>query len=86
MTPEEAKFLTGVVTEAMDAGQVLRYEDSVGTKFEPGKNIRITYVFYPDVETNEQRTLIGFYVNGGGVGRLEVAGQGELRHPEPAGV
>ena len=64
MTPEEAKFLTGVVTEAMDAGQVLRYEDSVGTKFEPGKNIRITYVFYPDVETNEQRTLIGFYVNG----------------------
>ena len=22
----------------------------------------------------------------GGVGRLEVAGQGELRHPEPAGV
>ena len=64
VTPEEAKFLTGVVTEAMDAGQVLRYEDSVGTKFEPGKNIRITYVFYPDVETNEQRTLIGFYVNG----------------------
>ena len=48
VTPEEAKFLTGVVTEAMDAGQVLRYEDSVGTKFEPGKNIRITYVFYPD--------------------------------------
>ena len=64
VTPEEAKFLTGVVTEAMDAGQVLRYEDSVGTKFEPSKNIRITYVFYPDVETNEQRTLIGFYVNG----------------------
>ena len=64
VTPEEAKFLTGVVTEAMDAGLVLRYEDSVGTKFEPGKNIRITYVFYPDVETNEQRTLIGFYVNG----------------------
>ena len=28
------------------------------------RNIRITYVFYPDVETNEQRTLIGFYVNG----------------------
>ena len=64
VTPEEAKFLTGVVTEAMDAGQVLRYEDSVGTKFEPGTNIRITYVFYPNVQTNEQRTLIGFYVNG----------------------
>ena len=64
MTPEEAKFLTGVVTEAMDAGQVLRYEDSVGTKFQPGTNIRITYVFYPNVQTNEQRTLIGFYVNG----------------------
>ena len=64
VTPEEAKFLTGVVTEAMDAGQVLRYEDSVGTKFQPGTNIRITYVFYPNVETNEQRTLIGFYVNG----------------------
>ena len=64
VTPEEAKFLTGVVTEVMDAGQVLRYEDSVGTKFQPGTNIRITYVFYPNVETNEQRTLIGFYVNG----------------------
>ena len=64
VTPEEAKFLTGVVTEAMDAGQVLRYEDSVGTKFQPGTNIRITYVFYPNVQTNEQRTLIGFYVNG----------------------
>ena len=64
VTPEEAKFLTGVVTEAMDAGQVLRYEDSVGTKFEPGKSIHITYVFYPNVQTNEQRTLIGFYVNG----------------------
>ena len=34
VTPEEAKFLTGVVTEAMDAGQMLRYEDSVGTKFQ----------------------------------------------------
>ncbi len=64
VTPEEAKFLTGVVTEAMDAGQMLRYEDSVGTKFQPGTNIRITYVFYPNVQTNEQRTLIGFYVNG----------------------
>ena len=64
VTPEEAKFLTGVVTEAMDAGQVLRYEDSVGTKFQPGTNIRITYVFYPNVQTNEQRTLIGFYVDG----------------------
>ena len=64
VTPEEAKFLTGVVTEAMDAGQVLRYEDSVGTKFQPGTNIRITYVFYPNVQTTEQRTLIGFYVNG----------------------
>ena len=64
VTPEEAKFLTGVVTEAMDAGQILRYEDSVGTKFQPGTNIRITYVFYPNVQTNEQRTLIGFYVNG----------------------
>ena len=39
-----------------------RYEDSVGTKFQPGTNIRITYVFYPNVQTNEQRTLIGFYV------------------------
>lgn len=64
VTPEEAKFLTGVVTEAVDAGELIRYEDSVGTKFEPGKNIRITYVFYPVTETNEQRTLIGFYVNG----------------------
>ena len=64
VTPEEAKFLTGVVTEAVDAGEMIRYEDSVGTKFEPGKNIRITYVFYPVTETNEQRTLIGFYVNG----------------------
>ena len=44
--------------------QVLRYEDSVGNKFQPGTNIRITYVFYPNVQTNEQRTLIGFYVNG----------------------
>lgn len=64
VTAEEAKFLTGVVTEAIDAGEIITYEDSVGTKFEPGKNIRITYVFYPDVPTNEQRTLIGFYVNG----------------------
>lgn len=64
VTPEEAKFLTGVVTEAVDAGEVIRYEDSVGTKFEPGTNIKITYVFYPDVETNEQRGLIGFFVNG----------------------
>ena len=64
ITPEEAKFLTGVVTEAIDAGEVIRYEDSVGTKFEPGKNIKVTYVFYPITETNEQRTLIGFYVNG----------------------
>ena len=64
VTPEEAKFLTGVVTTAEDAGTMLTYEDSVGTKFEPGTNIRITYVFYPNVPTNEQRTLIGFYVNG----------------------
>lgn len=64
VTPEEAKFLTGVVTEAVDAGEVIRYEDSVGTKFEPGTNIKISYVFYPDVETNEQRGLIGFFVNG----------------------
>ena len=64
VTAEEAKFLTGVVTETVDSGEIIRYEDSVGTKFEPGKNIKITYVFYPDVETNEQRTLIGFYVDG----------------------
>ena len=64
VTPEEAKFLTGVVTEAEDAGEMLRYEDAIGTKFEPNKNIRITYVFYPDVESNEQKRLIGFYVNG----------------------
>ena len=64
VTPEEAKFLTGVVTEAMDSGEIIRYEDSVGTKFEPGTNIKITYVFYPDIEANEQRGLIGFYVNG----------------------
>ena len=64
VTPEEAKFLTGVVTEAIDGGEIIRYEDSVGTKFEPGTNIKITYVFYPDVKTNEQRTLIGFYVDG----------------------
>ena len=64
VTPEEAKFLTGVVTEAMDAGEIIKYEDSVGTKFQPGTNIRITYVFYPNVKSNEQRTLIGFYVNG----------------------
>ena len=64
VTPEEAKFLTGVVTEAIDGGEIIRYEDSVGTKFEPGTNIKITYVFYPNVKTNEQRTLIGFYVDG----------------------
>lgn len=64
VTAEEAKFLTGVVTEAVDAGELIRYEDSVGTKFEPGKNIMITYVFYPDLSTNEQRGLIGFFVNG----------------------
>ena len=64
VTAEEAKFLTGVVTEAVDAGVTIRYEDSVGTKFEPGKSIMITYVFYPTVETNEQRGLIGFFVNG----------------------
>lgn len=64
VTAEEAKFLTGVVTEAVDAGETITYEDSVGTKFEPGTNIKISYVFYPNVPTNEQRGLIGFYVNG----------------------
>ena len=64
VTAEEAKFLTGVVTEAVDGGETIVYEDSVGTKFEPGKNIKITYVFYPNVKTNEQRGLIGFFVNG----------------------
>ena len=64
VTAEEAKFLTGVVTEAVDAGETITYEDSVGTKFEPGTNIKITYVFYPNVSTNEQRGLIGFFVNG----------------------
>ena len=64
VTAEEAKFLTGVVTEAVDAGETIIYEDSVGTKFEPGTNIKISYVFYPNVSTNEQRGLIGFFVNG----------------------
>lgn len=64
VTPEEVKFLTGVVTTATDAGETITYEDSVGTKFEPNTNIKIAYTFYPDVSTNEQRTLIGFYVNG----------------------
>lgn len=64
VTPEEAKFLTGNIVEAEDGGVMITYEDTVGTKFEPGKNIRITYVFYPDIPTNEQRTLIGFFVNG----------------------
>ncbi|MDO4158869.1 MAG: hypothetical protein Q4D41_00245 [Prevotellaceae bacterium] len=64
VTAEEAKFLTGVTTEAVDAGETLTYEDSVGTKFEPNTNIKITYVFYPNVSTNEQRGLIGFFVNG----------------------
>ena len=64
VTSEEAKFLTGVVTEAEDAGENITYQDSVGTKFQPGTNIKITYVFYPTTETNEQRGLIGFYVNG----------------------
>lgn len=64
VTAEEAKFLTGVVSEAVDGGETITYEDSVGTKFEPGTNIKITYVFYPDISTNEQRGLIGFFVNG----------------------
>lgn len=64
VTAEEAKFLTGVVTEALDAGETITYEDSVGTKFQPNRNIKITYVFYPNVSTNEQRGLIGFFVNG----------------------
>lgn len=64
ITAEEAKFLTGVVTEAPDGDEIITYEDSVGTKFEPGTNIKITYVFYPNVQTNEQRGLIGFFVNG----------------------
>lgn len=64
VTAEEAKFLTGVVTEAVDGGETITYEDSVGTKFEPGTNIKITYVFYPDVQTNGERGLIGFFVNG----------------------
>lgn len=64
VTAEEAKFLTGVVTEAMDAGEVLTYEDSVGTKFEPGRNIKVSYVFYPNTPGHAMRGLIGFYVNG----------------------
>lgn len=64
VTAEEAKFLTGVVSEAVDGGETITYEDSVGTKFEPGTNIKITYVFYPDIPTNGQRGLIGFFVNG----------------------
>ena len=54
--PLVAEYRTG---EMCIRDRVLRYEDSVGTKFEPGTNIRITYVFYPNVQTNEQRTLIG---------------------------
>ncbi len=64
VTPEEVKFLTGVVTTATDAGETITYEDSVGTKFEPGKNIKVAYTFYPNKSDNEQRTLIGFYVDG----------------------
>lgn len=64
ITAEEAKFLTGVVTEAEDAGETITYQDSVGTKFQPNTNIKITYVFYPTVEGNGQYGLIGFYVNG----------------------
>ena len=64
VTPEEVKFLTGVVTTAEDAGETISYEDSVGTKFEPNTSIKIAYTFYPDVSTNGQRGLIGFYVNG----------------------
>lgn len=64
VTPEEVKFLTGVVTTAEDAGETITYEDSVGTKFEPNTNIKISYTFYPNTSTNEQRTLIGFYVDG----------------------
>lgn len=64
VTPEEVKFLTGVITEASDAGEIIRYEDSVGTKFEPNTSIKISYTFFPDVSTNEQRTLIGFFVDG----------------------
>lgn len=64
VTPEEVKFLTGVKTTATDAGETIEYEDSVGTKFEPNTNIKVAYTFYPNVSTNEQRTLIGFYVDG----------------------
>ena len=64
VTPEEVKFLTGVVTTAEDAGETVIYEDSVGTKFEPNTSLKIAYAFYPDVSTNGQRGLIGFYVNG----------------------
>lgn len=64
VTPEEVKFLTGVVTTATDAGETITYEDSVGTKFEPGTNIKVAYTFYPNKSDNEQRTLIGFYVDG----------------------
>lgn len=64
VTPEEVKFLTGVTTTATDAGETFTYEDSVGTKFEPGTNVKVAYTFYPNVSTNEQRTLIGFYEDG----------------------
>lgn len=64
VTPEEVKFLTGMMTEAEDAGETITYEDSVGTKFEPNTNIKIAYTFYPNISTNEQRTLIGFFVDG----------------------
>lgn len=64
VTPEEVKFLTGVKTTATDGGEIIEYEDSVGTKFKPNTNIKVAYTFYPDVSTNEQRTLIGFYVDG----------------------
>lgn len=64
VTPEEVKFLTGVKTTATDGGETIEYEDFVGTKFEPNTNIRVAYTFYPNVSTNEQRTLIGFYVDG----------------------
>ncbi|MDO4929633.1 MAG: hypothetical protein Q4E59_00710 [Bacteroidales bacterium] len=64
VTAEEAKFLTGNTITTEDAGETITYEDSVGTKFQPGERIKISYVFYPNVSTNEQHGLIGFFVNG----------------------
>ncbi len=64
VTADEAKFLTGTMTEAQDGEDTIEYEDTVGTRFEPGKTIKVAFVFYPNSSDNEQRSLIGFYVNG----------------------